>query len=124
MKTTWTALLVACILVLVALGCKKQDPIDPDGTVDEPETSIAFTCKDTIGLPGIFVGIALQTADCEAGVFLRSGTTDGLGKIKFSSLAPGSYCYECARTTTSGVVKRSGQLELAQDEELKKTVVF
>ncbi len=117
-------LLALVVVVMVAFGCKKDDPSDFGTDPTPPETSITFTCKDSLGIPGILVGIALQQSDCSSGLFLRSGDTDALGKIKFASLAPGLYCYRCARTTTNGIVTKTGTVDLLQDEAERQNVFF
>jgi hypothetical protein len=118
-------LLFALIFVMiVALGCKKDDPSDFDDDPTPPETSITFTCKDSLGIPDVLVGISFQQVDCTTGVFLRQGVTDALGKIKFSGLASGLYYFCCARTTNNGVVRRSGTVDVLQDEEERQNVFF
>jgi hypothetical protein len=122
MKTKF--FLIFLLVVIVALGCKKDDPSDIDDDPTPPETSITFTCKDSLGIPDVLVGISFQQVDCTTGVFLRQGATDALGKIKFSSLAPGLYYYCCARTTTNGVIRRSGTVDVLQDEKERQNVFF
>ena len=112
------------LVVIVAFGCKKDDPSDFDDDPTPPETSITFTCKDSLGIPDVLVGISFQVVDCETGIFLRQGSTDAVGKIKFSSLAPGLYYYCCARTTTNGVIRRSGTVDVLQDEKERQNVFF
>jgi hypothetical protein len=121
MKKTY---LLLCILGLLAVvACKKDpDPIDPNPSV--PETGVAFTCKDTIGLQDILVGIAPQAADRDNGVFLKSGLTDAFGKISFVSLDPQTFYYSASRTTTSGVIKRFGSVLVEQDKKVFVTVQF
>lgn len=117
-------LLAGLLAIGLFTACKEDDPIDPDNTPVQPETSITFTCKDSIGIEGVFVGIAIQQADCDAGIFLRSGDSDWEGKVKFASLAPATYCYQALRTTVGGVVERTGSVDLQQDERAKVVLTF
>lgn len=120
MKTrTWLGLLL--VLAMMALGCKKESPDDPDDTPDAPETSLTFACKDTAGgIQGVLVGISPLQSDRDAGIFLHSGDTDGLGKIKFENLAPQKFYYSCSRTVPGGVVTKKGDVDVEKD--VKKTV--
>lgn len=112
------------LVVLLTLGCKKDDPLDPSGTTTLPETSITFVCKDSVGISGILVGIAPLQSDRDAGVFMRSGETDGLGKIKFSSLDPQKFYYSCVRNLLSGTVTREGEVTVNKDERVTVNVHF
>lgn len=111
---------------LLIAACKEDDPIDQNPPPSTPETSLSVTCIDTgnRGISGIFVGIASQTADCNAGVFLKSDITDNFGKIKFTNLDPQTFCYEARRTVTGGVVKKTGTVEILQDEQKRITLTF
>jgi hypothetical protein len=118
----WVLLVV---IVLASTGCKEDDPFDGDDEPELPETSITFTCQDTAGgIAGVLVGISSQASDRDAGVFLRSGDTDGFGKVKFSNLDPQTFYYSCSRTVVGGVITRKGEVTVDQDEEEKVTVNF
>ena len=114
--------LAFCLLmtVLAFAACKKEDVLDDSNTTPVLETSITFICKDSVGLPDILVGIAPQSSDRDAGIFLRSGSTDNLGKIKFSNLDPQKFYYSASRVVNGTVTKRTGSVTVNQDE--KKTV--
>lgn len=116
-------LLALCVLLAIAACKKDDDPTDPDGT-DLPETGVQFTCKDSLGIEGVFVGIAPQASDRDNGVFLRSGTTDFAGKIKFTNIDPQLMYYSASRTTSGGVVERTGSVEIVADMVKRVTVQF
>lgn len=113
-------------LALLLAACKKEDPIDQNPPPTAPETSLTVTCIDTgnTGISGIFVGIASQISDCGAGVFLKSDISDNLGKVKFTNLDPQTFCYEARRTVVGGVVKKTGTVEVLQDEKKRITLSF
>ena len=112
------------MLALLAFAACKKDPVPPDPTPSTPETSVTFTCKDTLGIPNIYVGIAPQSADRDNGIFLQSGTSDNLGKIKFSGLDPQTMYYSASRTTSAGVVKRIGSVQIVKDAKKYVTVQY
>lgn len=116
---------------LLALGllfaaCKKEDPIDQNPPPSTPETSLSVTCVDTgnHAISGVFVGIASLSADCDAGVFIKSEITDAFGKVKFLNLDPQTFCYEARRTVVGGVQKKTGTIEVKQDEQKRITLSF
>ena len=113
-------------LTFLIAACKKDDPIDQNPTPTTPETSLSVTCLDTgnHAISGVFVGIAAQTTDCNAGVFLKSDITDNFGKVKFTNLDPQTFCYEARRTVTGGVVKKTGTVEVLKDEQKRITLSF
>jgi hypothetical protein len=113
-----------CLFGMLALMACKKDPVLPDPNAPLPETGISFTCKDSVGLAGILVGIAPLAADRDNGVFLKSGTTDGFGKIAFIGLDPQTFYYSASRTTMSGVQKRFGSVEVVKDQKKFVTVQF
>lgn len=119
-----TVFLFCLMTLLVLAACKKDDVIDDPGTTVPPETSISFTCKDSLGIPDIFVGIAPQSADRDSGIFLMSGLTDGYGKIKFTGMDPQTFYYRASRTTSNGVVKRNGSVTAEKDKKKYVTVTF
>lgn len=123
MKKKHVFLLFSLLLLLVAACKKDPDPTIPDPNAT-PETSITFTCKDTLPLANVLVGIASQATDRDNGVFLKSGSTDGFGKIKFTGLDPQTFYYSASRTTTSGIQERKGSLLLDQDVKKQVTVTF
>ncbi len=122
MKKTLSILFLLSLLVLAA--CKKDDPIDDPGTTPTAETSITFTTQDTLPLRDILVGIASLSTDRDAGIFLQSGLTDATGKIKFKGLDPQLFYYRASRTTSTGVVKRGGSVQVDKDEKKSVTVTF
>jgi hypothetical protein len=117
-------LLLTAITLTLFTSCKKEDPIDPTDNPDTPETSITFTCQDTLGLPDVFVGIAPLENDRDNGIFLRSGDTDNLGKVKFENVDPQKYYYSAIRTVPGGTQTRKGEVTVEQDEEETVTVTF
>lgn len=112
------------MVVLLLAACKKDDVIDDPGTGPLPETSIAFTCQDSLGIADILVGISPQEVDRDNGVFLKSGLTDPFGKIKFTGLDPQTFFYSASRSTTGGVVKRKGSVLVDKDEKQLVTITF
>lgn len=122
-KHTIPAFCLILSMLLVA-ACKKDEIIDDSGSTTQPETSISFTCKDSLGIPDILVGIAPQAADRDAGNFLRSGTTDNLGKVKFSNLEPQEFFYSATRSQNGTITKRTGSVTVAQDQKKLVTVNF
>jgi hypothetical protein len=117
-KSLW---LLPFFLLLLVWGCKKDEFGDGDTTPAPPETSISFTCKDsTNGVPDVLIGISAQSTDRDAGIFLRSGTSDAFGKVKFSGLDPMTYFYSATRSYNGNVTQRKGSVQVAQDQ--KKTV--
>jgi hypothetical protein len=123
MKKPLLTLGLCMLLALVA--CKKDDVIDDPNTTTPPETGVSFTCKDSVGLADVLVGISPQAADRDSGIFLRSGFTDNLGKIKFVNLNPQLFYYSATRTTNQGgIVKRYGSVEVVQDVKKLVTVNF
>ena len=113
----------AVLLVVLFAACKKDDVIDDPGTTN-PVTGISFTCKDTIGIPDIFVGIAPQAADRDSGIFLKTGLTDNIGKIQFTGLDPQTFYYTASRTVVGGIVKRYGSVIVEKDVKKFVTVNF
>jgi hypothetical protein len=116
--------LAVLMVVMVLAACKKDDVIDDPGTGPLPETSIAFTCQDSLGIADVLVGISPQEVDRDNGVFLKSGLTDAFGKIKFTGLDPQTFFYSASRTTTSGIVKRKGSVLVDKDEKQLVTITF
>jgi hypothetical protein len=122
-KCNWLPTL--SLLLLLLTSCKKEDPINPSDNPSQPETSITFTCQDTAGgLSDVFVGISPLQGDRDNGIFLRSGDTDGMGKIKFENLDPMKFYYSATRTVPGGTVIRKGEVTVDQDEKESVTVNF
>lgn len=118
-------LLLALLGLLLFTACKKDDPTDPDDNPDLPETSITFTAiDDSVKLSDVLIGITPNQGDRDAGVFLRSGTTDGNGRIKFSQLAAQIYYYSATWAASGGAVKRTGTIELEYNERHRQEVNF
>jgi hypothetical protein len=119
-----TCFIIALLAVLAFTACKKEEPITPDPT-DTPETSITFTCQDTAhGIRDVFVGVSPQASDRDAGIFIKSGTTDNLGKVKFSSLDPQVLYYSASRTLNGTVIQRKGDVEIVKDVKKFEIVNF
>lgn len=125
MKSKHSYLVLCLLLSLLAIwSCKKEDVTSDTGSTSTPETSLTFTCKDTLGIPDILLGIAPQEVDRDAGNFLRSGTTDNLGKVKFNNLEPQKFYYSATRSVNGVITKRTGSVIVNQDQKKLVTVTF
>ncbi len=125
MKIKHTYLSLCLLLSLLAfLSCKKEDVTTDSGSTSTPETSVTFYCEDTTGIPDVLVGIAPQAADRDAGVFLRSGTSDNIGKVKFNNLDPQKFYYSATRAVNGVITERTGSVTVNQDQKKTVTVNF
>ena len=125
-KVKITTILLLLFLAIFA-GCKKEDDfVPPDTGNDEPETSIEFQTfeSDTIPLSGVFVGITPNQVDRDNGTFLFTGTTNGLGKVKFENLSALTYYWAATYASNGGVVVREGQITMEIGDEVDRDIKF
>lgn len=120
-----TALLFLGIVIITGVtSCRNDDEVIT-GDPTPPTQSISFLVKiDTLFAYDALCGLAANASDRDNGIFLRTGTTNYSGRVKFDNLSPFTYYYNVSYLDQGTTRTKKGTIQLDSLDKLTENVQF